>query len=107
MNCSVRSLDSFMFYNRTQWDPHRNVEVTDLCPDLEHILERHADIREPALQQHDHIVVVLVNLFRLDSLRALCAALLDIRLERRYLLVEVRDVLLDYVCQFLQQGVVN
>lgn len=107
MNCSVRSLDSFMFYNRTQWGPHRNVEATDLCPDLEHILERHADIREPALQQHDHIVVVLVNLFRLDSLRALCAALFDIRLERRYLLVEVRNVLLDYVCQFLQQGDVN
>ena len=46
---------------------------------------------------------MLVYLFRLDGLRTLCAALLDIGLKRRYLLVKVRNVLLDYVCQFLHR----
>ncbi len=34
----------------------------DLCPDFENILEAHASVSKLALQQHDDVVVVLLNL---------------------------------------------
>ena len=39
--------------------------MTHLCPDLQHVLERHASISELALQQHNDVMVVLLQLLAL------------------------------------------
>lgn len=71
---------------------------THLRSQFQHILEPHPHVRQPALQQHDHVRIVL---FHLLGVRARPARLLgaDIRLQRRDLGVERGDVLSDYVGQ--------
>lgn len=70
---------------------------TDLSSYLQYVLECHAGICKLALQKHDDVVVVLVNLLR----AAMGVVLLYVGLQRRNLLVDVRYVLLDDECQFL------
>ncbi len=65
MNCSVRSLDSFMFCEELSKKQTKYGLLAHLCPDLQHILECHASVRELALQQHDDVMVVLLQLLTL------------------------------------------
>jgi hypothetical protein len=65
MNCSVRSLDAFMFCGEgmvielTEDQPVppavSQMRRTDLGPDLEHVFEADAHLGELALEQHDHV----------------------------------------------------
>ena len=85
--------------------PRSGHRATYLCSDLQDVLERHANVRKSALQQHDDIVLVL--LYELRFVRfgaALRVALLDVGLQGRYLFVEVRNVLLDDICELLKGG---
>ena len=73
-----------------------------LGPNLEHVFERHARVCKLILQEHDHIVVVLLDLLLLSRLgAALRFVLFDIRLERSNLLVDTRNVLFDDESKFL------
>lgn len=67
MNCSVRSLDSFMFWANSYGESSEKIygleTVTHLCPDLEHVLESHTRLRQFVLQQHDDVVVMLIQQF--------------------------------------------
>ena len=65
MNCSVRSLDSFIFCTiALEWARCSGGRATYLCPYLQHVLERHTNVRQLALQEHYDIVLVLLYLFR-------------------------------------------
>ena len=75
--------------------------MTHLCPDLQHVLERHASISELALQQHNDVMVVLLQLLALWRLGVLRLALLDIRLQLSNLLVDIGNVLFDDIGEFL------
>ena len=77
------------------------LHTTYLCPNFQHILECHTGIRQLALQQHDDIVIVLLQLHPLSGLGALSFAFLDICLKLCNLLVDVGNVLLDDVGEFL------
>ena len=78
--------------------------MTHLCPDLQHVLERHASISELALQQHNDVMVVLLQLLALWRLGVLRLALLDIRLQLSNLLVDIGNVLLDDEREFLSRA---
>ena len=66
-----------------------------LGPNLQHIFERHTRVCKLILQQHDHIVVVLLDLLLLSRFdTTLGSTLLDISLERCNLLVDTCNVLL-------------
>ena len=75
--------------------------MTNLCPNLQDVLERHACVREFALQQHNNIVIVLLQLLALRRLHGIRFTLLDIRLKLSNLLVDAGNVLLDDVREFL------
>ncbi len=53
---------------------------TYLGSNLEHVLERHTGICQLALQEHDHIVIVFLQLLALRRLGALRFTLFDVRL---------------------------
>jgi len=73
-----------------------------LSPNLQHVLERHACGSQLTLEQHDDVVVVLVDLFSFRSLgRLLYILLLDVNLKGGDLLVDPSNILLDYVREFL------
>lgn len=72
-----------------------------MCPDFQYVLERHTRIRQLALQQHYNVMIVLLQLLPLQRLAVLRITLLYVGLERSYLLVDVRNVLLDDVGEFL------
>lgn len=40
--------------------------ATYLGPNLQHVFERHARVRKLVLQQHDHIVIMLLDLLLLS-----------------------------------------
>ena len=66
---------------------------TDLCTYLQNILEGDTGFRELALQDHDDIVVVLVNLLCYMRLWATAFVLLDICLKGGDLSIEICDIL--------------
>jgi len=73
-----------------------------LSPNLQHVLECHACGSQLALEQHDNVAVVLINLFSFGSPgRLLCVLLLDMSLKGGNLLVDSSNILLNYVCEFL------
>ena len=107
MNCSVRSFDSFMFCSRIQaqtavsqheWDEKEGTDATHLCSDFKDIFEAQTRRDELVLEQHDDITVMLVYLSALSQLSLLG---FRIRLKSGDLLVQVRNVLLDDVGEFL------
>lgn len=105
MNCSVRSREAFMFCQRIARggqlvSPSRDLTAagTHLRPNLENILEADTCVCELALEHHDDVVVVLRDLLRPDGRVEVAPGK---RLELCNLLVEVGDVLLDDVGEFL------
>ena len=80
INCSVRSLDSFMFCsNMSLLNVHPRPIITHLCSNLQNILERHTRISELTLEKHNDVVVVFVNKLALHSLGgAVSTTVLDI-----------------------------
>ena len=76
-----------------------------LCPDFQHIFKCHTRVCELVLQQHDDVVVVLLNLLPFGRLgAALCLALFHICLESRNLLVDICNILLDNESEFLKSS---
>ena len=75
-----------------------------LCADFEDVLEGDARVCELVLQQHDDIMVVLLQLLPLRGLGPLSLTLLDICLELSNLLVDVGNVLFDDIREFLGKG---
>ena len=62
--------------------------ATHLCSNLQDVFERHTDVRQLALQQHDDIVLVLLYLLGFMGFSpALRVSLLHVGLQGRYLLV--------------------
>jgi hypothetical protein len=80
----------------------RWADAAHLCSDLQHVFKCHANVRELVLEEHDDVVVVFLDLLCFRGLGTLLHALLDVRLQRRNLFVEVCDVLLDYEREFLR-----
>jgi len=100
MNCSVRDLDSFMFWPDVS--PKRpGLGCTDLCPELEDVLEGHARVGELSLEHHDDVAVVFVDHLCLGR-GCIARMLLDMGLESCNLLVEACNVLLDDEGEFLE-----
>jgi len=74
-----------------------------LGPNFQHVFERHARVCKFILQQHDHIVVVLLDLLLLSRFgTALGFTLLNICLERCNLLVDTCNVLFDDESELLK-----
>jgi hypothetical protein len=74
-----------------------------LGPNLQHVFERHARVCKLILQQHDYIIVVLLDLLLLSRLgTALGFTLLKICLERCNLLVDTCNVLFDNESKLLK-----
>lgn len=69
-----------------------------LRPNLEHVFERHARGSQLALEQHDDIGIVFLNLLR----RARSILRLDVGLKSSNGFVDVRNILLDDERQFLR-----
>lgn len=76
-------------------------DCAHLCPYLQYILECHARVGQLALEEHYDVVVVLVKLLSFRRLGPLRIALLDVRLKRRYLFIDIRNILFDYEGEFL------
>jgi hypothetical protein len=72
-----------------------------LCPDFEDVLERHARVCELALEEHDHVRLVLVQLALVGCPAARASLLADVCLQRSDLLVHAGNVLLDDVRELL------
>jgi hypothetical protein len=74
-----------------------------LCPNFQNIFKAHASCRELALEEHNDIMVMFVNLLPFWRLgrAALSIPLFNVCLEGSYLLIDIRNVLFDYECQFL------
>jgi hypothetical protein len=92
---------SYIFLLVQQRTLERTTLPTDLSPDLQHILEAHPHVRQLALEKHDDVRVVLVDLLRRPLLLAV-SGLLGEGLEGGDLGVEVGDVLLDDEGELLQ-----
>jgi len=74
-----------------------------LGPNFQHVLERHARVCKLILQQHDHIVVVLLDLLLLSRFgTALGFTLLNVCLERCNLPVDTCNVLFDDKSELLK-----
>ena len=81
----------------------QRIATTYLGPNFQYVFERHARVCKLILQQHDHIVVVLLDLLVLGRFgTALGFTLLNICLERCNLLVDTCNVLLDDESELLK-----
>jgi hypothetical protein len=74
----------------------QTIGAAHLGPNFQHVFERHTRVRKLILQQHDHIIVVLLDLLLLSRFGpALGFTLLDICLKRCNLPVDTCNVLFD------------
>jgi hypothetical protein len=81
----------------------QRIATAYLGPNFQHVFERHARICKLILQQHDHIVVVLLDLLLLSRFStALGFTLLNIRLERCNLLVDTCNILFNDESELLK-----
>jgi hypothetical protein len=74
----------------------------NLCPNFQNIFESHTCGSEFALQKHDNIVVVFLHLLSEWFFGVLALLTLDERLQGGYLFVDIGNVLLNYIGEFLR-----